>query len=179
MAAPIPPQPDFEVIGRSYTDLSREMGRCANLPALQEGNLILQELRGLREEQRAQGQELRAQGEELRGLREEQRAQGEELRGLREEQRALKALVTTNNDNSLSRLANSQVTRPESNLLPLRSVINNEPIPQFPETSIELQRLRDTAVTNILRALGASTMGNAATRKQRLRLQCGLKEDPV
>lgn len=70
MTAQMPPQPDFEVITRLGTDLSHELGHCANLPAVQEGNLILQELRALREEI-------------------------QELRPLREEMRSMKALITT------------------------------------------------------------------------------------
>ena len=70
MAGQMPPQPDFEVITRLGTDLSHELGRCANLPAVQEGNLILQELRALREEI-------------------------QELRPLREEMRSMKALIIT------------------------------------------------------------------------------------
>ena len=47
------PQPDFGVMARSHQDLSRELGRCMNLPALDEGNLVLRELRGLREDIRS------------------------------------------------------------------------------------------------------------------------------
>ena len=54
-----PVLPDFEAISRSHADLSRELGRCGNLPTLQEGNLILQQLRELQEEMRRMREEIR------------------------------------------------------------------------------------------------------------------------
>ena len=51
--------PDFEAISRSHADLSRELGRCRNLPNLQEGNLILQALREIQEEMRGMREEIR------------------------------------------------------------------------------------------------------------------------
>ena len=51
--------PDFEAISRSHADLSRELGRCGNLPTLQEGNLILQALREMQEEMRGMREEIR------------------------------------------------------------------------------------------------------------------------
>ena len=57
--AALPVLPDFEVIARSHTDLSRELGRCANLPALQQGNQILQEMREMRREMGEMRREMR------------------------------------------------------------------------------------------------------------------------
>ena len=54
-----PVLPDFEAISRSHADLSRELGRCGNLPTLQEGNLILQALREMQEEMRGMREEIR------------------------------------------------------------------------------------------------------------------------
>ena len=54
-----PVLPDFEAISRSHADLSRELGRCGNLPTLQEGNLILQQLREMQEEMRGMREEIR------------------------------------------------------------------------------------------------------------------------
>ena len=58
--------PDFEVISRSHADLSRELGRCGNLPTLQEGTLILQAIREMREEMRGMREEMREMREEVR-----------------------------------------------------------------------------------------------------------------
>ena len=61
--------PDFEAISRSHADLSRELGRCGNLPTLQEGNLILQALRETQEEMRGIREEMRGMREEIRQTR--------------------------------------------------------------------------------------------------------------
>ena len=59
---------DFEVISRSHADLSRELGRCDNLPTLQEGNLILRTLREIQVEMREMREEIR-QVKNLVGIR--------------------------------------------------------------------------------------------------------------
>ena len=71
--------PDFELISRSHADLSRELGRCGNLPALPEGNLVLQAIREMREEMR----EIRGDMREMRG----------EMREIREDIRQTKNLI--------------------------------------------------------------------------------------
>ncbi|KAL8985794.1 MAG: hypothetical protein Q9205_000591 [Flavoplaca limonia] len=112
--ASLPVPPDFEVISRAHADLSRELGRCGNLPTLQEGNLILQELRGFRAEMRGMREEMREMREEMQGMR-------EEMPPMREEIRETKALVTNSNENSIARLHNSQLISPDQPLMPLRS----------------------------------------------------------
>ncbi|KAI9699398.1 MAG: hypothetical protein M1836_003009 [Candelina mexicana] len=153
-----PVLPDFEAISRSHADLSRELGRCGNLPTLQEGNLILQTLR-----------EMQEQMQEMRG----------EMQEMREEIRQTRNLVAMSGENSIARLHNSQIISSDQPLMPLHSVLSNEPIPLFPNTINDLQHLSSATTLDILRALGCSTSGNASTRKSRLRLQCGLKEEPV
>ena len=64
-----PVLPDFEAISWSHADLSRELGRCGNLPTLQEGNLILQALREMQEEMRGMQEEMRGMREEIRQTR--------------------------------------------------------------------------------------------------------------
>ena len=58
MAAP-PALPDFGVVARAHADLSLELSRCENIPALQEGNLVLQELRQMRNQMRDIQEEIR------------------------------------------------------------------------------------------------------------------------
>ena len=80
--ANLPPVlPDFEVIARSHVDLSRELGRCANLPVVQEGNMILLALRAL--------------GEQMRGVQEQMRGFQGQMRGFGEELGQIKTLITT------------------------------------------------------------------------------------
>ena len=50
-------------------------------------------------------------------------------------------LSLCSNDNNLARLHNSQISRPDQPLMSLRSVSINKPIPSFPETVNNLQRL--------------------------------------
>ncbi|KAL9026795.1 MAG: hypothetical protein Q9196_004595 [Gyalolechia fulgens] len=153
--AALPVLPDFEVIATSHADLSRELGRCVNLPTLQEGNLILQAIREVQEGMRAMREEMRAMREETKNL------------------------FAISNENSIARLHNSQIISPDQPLMPLRSVHSDEPIPLFPNTINDLQQLPNATMVDILRALDCSTHGNAAMRKLRLRLQCGLRAVPV
>ncbi|KAL9635143.1 MAG: hypothetical protein Q9164_003657 [Protoblastenia rupestris] len=106
--------------------------------------------------------------QELREIR----GQIGEIRGqigeMREQIWETKNLVVTNH-----------ISRPDQPLMPLRSITSNEPIPFFPNTANDLQRLPDATTIDLLRALGGPTDGNASTRKLHLRLQYGLKEEPV
>ena len=96
-----PVLPDFEAISRSHADLSRshadlsrELGRCGNLPIVQEGNLLLQAFREMREEMRGEMRGMREEMRgEMRGMREEMREMRGEMREMREEIRQVRNLV--------------------------------------------------------------------------------------
>lgn len=47
MEEPIPPQPDFRQVGRYFTDLGQQFERCANLPAIDGGNRMVEALSAL------------------------------------------------------------------------------------------------------------------------------------
>ena len=68
--ASLPVLPDFGVIARAHADLSRELSHGANLPALQGGNLILQEIRQMREHMGQMREEMGQMREEMQeGIR--------------------------------------------------------------------------------------------------------------
>lgn len=60
--------PNFAVIASSHADLARELGRCANLPLLQGGSLIIQEIREMRSEMREFREEVRAEIRQVKSL---------------------------------------------------------------------------------------------------------------
>lgn len=59
-------------------------------------------------------------------------------------------LSLCSNDNNLARLHNSQISRPDQPLMHLRSVFIDEPIPYFPETVNDLQRLSSQYISNTM-----------------------------
>lgn len=46
----MPAQPDFNTIATGFATLSEEFGRCVNLPAVQQGNDVLQALVAIQQE---------------------------------------------------------------------------------------------------------------------------------
>ena len=62
---------------------------------------------------------------------------------------------------------------------PLVSIKNGQPIEKFPSTSKDIEKLSLTQVDAILNALEADRAGNEATKKEKLRVQIGLKPTPA
>ncbi|KAF1346289.1 hypothetical protein BDV97DRAFT_401629 [Delphinella strobiligena] len=83
------------------------------------------------------------------------------------------------NANNIARVANSHLTSAEEKLQPLLSLKTNRPIERFPETSKGLGRLSVTLVDSILLALEADRSGNEEVKRERLRVQIGLKPNPA
>ena len=53
------------------------------------------------------------------------------------------------------------------------------PIERFPSTPRDIANMTGPMVNAVLRALGMDVNGTIEARRQRLRLQIGLKADPV
>ncbi|KAK1018462.1 hypothetical protein LTR54_001348 [Friedmanniomyces endolithicus] len=83
------------------------------------------------------------------------------------------------NANNIARVANSQLTANDEKLLPLVSLKTGKPMEKFPATSKDIEKLGLTYVDAILNGLEADRAGNEAVKKERLRLQIGLKPNPA
>ncbi|TKA78724.1 hypothetical protein B0A55_04530 [Friedmanniomyces simplex] len=83
------------------------------------------------------------------------------------------------NANNIARVANSQLTSNDEKLLPLMSLKTGKPIDKFPATSKDIEKLGLTPVDAMLNALEADRTGNEAAKKERLRVQIGLKPNPA
>ncbi|RMZ11459.1 hypothetical protein D0860_03417 [Hortaea werneckii] len=85
----------------------------------------------------------------------------------------------SSNANSIARVANSQMTDPEEKLHPLLSLKTGKPIEKFPPTPASISKLGLTQIDSLLNTLDADRSGNEEAKRERLRLQVGLKPKPV
>ena len=76
-------------------------------------------------------------------------------------------------------MANSQLTSNEEKLQPLLSLKTGKSIEKFPGTSKDIEKLSLTVVDAILNALEAERSGSEAVKRERLRVQLGLKANPA
>jgi hypothetical protein len=81
--------------------------------------------------------------------------------------------------NNVARLINSTLTDADLQLSPLRNVATNELIDQFPATPRAIRVIPSAALDTVLRALGMEIDGQINQKRQRLRVQVGLKADPA
>ena len=81
--------------------------------------------------------------------------------------------------NNVARLINRTLVQPDEQLSPLHNVATNEPIDRFPATPEAIKDMPAAALNIVLRALGMETDGGLEQRRQRLRVQIGLKALPV
>ena len=79
--------------------------------------------------------------------------------------------------NNVARLINRSLAEPDGQLSPLRNVATNELIDQFPTTPRAIRGMPSAALDTVLRALGMEIDGRIEQKRQRLRVQIGLKAD--
>ncbi|KAI7221974.1 hypothetical protein KC333_g1390 [Hortaea werneckii] len=91
----------------------------------------------------------------------------------------LETRIKAVNANSIARVANSQMTDPEEKLHPLLSLKTGKPIEKFPPTPASISKLGLTQIDTLLNTLEADRSGNEDAKRERLRLQIGLKPKPV
>merc|ERR1712230_14947 len=126
MAAQVQQQPDFDQTAHHLTSFTEHFRRCANLPAIEQGNRIEQAL-----------QRFEAQLERFDSRMEVHFRRNETL-----------------HMNSQARLENSQLFRmPGEPLAPLRSLQNHLPIAEFPANAAAIDRLPNAQVVALLRHL--------------------------
>ncbi|KAI7546355.1 hypothetical protein KC331_g5670 [Hortaea werneckii] len=91
----------------------------------------------------------------------------------------LETRIKAVNANSITRVANSQITDPEGKLHPLLSLKTGKPIEKFPPTPASISKLGLTQIDTLLNTLDVDRSGNEEAKRERLRLQVGLKPKPV
>ncbi|KAI7201992.1 hypothetical protein KC316_g5518 [Hortaea werneckii] len=79
----------------------------------------------------------------------------------------------------LGKASNSQMTDPEEKLHPLLSLKTGKPIEKFPPSPASISKLGLTQIDTLLNTLEADRSGNEDAKRERLRLQIGLKPKPV
>jgi len=109
--------------------------------------------------------------------------------------------MINSNANNIARVANSQLTNADEKLHPLLSLKNGRTLEKFPDTSKALAKLSGelisyppylisilkllivddvvTVVDAMLSALEADRTGNEMEKREKLRLQIGLKPNPA
>ena len=81
--------------------------------------------------------------------------------------------------NNVARLINCSLVEPNGQLSPLRNVATNGLIDQFLATPRAIRGMPSAALDTVLRALGMEIDGWIEQKRQRLRVQIGLKADPA
>ncbi|KEQ95054.1 hypothetical protein AUEXF2481DRAFT_233239 [Aureobasidium subglaciale EXF-2481] len=83
------------------------------------------------------------------------------------------------NANNVARVANSHLVSADDKLHPLLSLKNGRTLEKFPESPKALAKLSVALVDAMLSALEADRNGNEMEKRERLRLQIGLKPNPA
>ncbi|KAG9593392.1 hypothetical protein KCU77_g17020, partial [Aureobasidium melanogenum] len=83
------------------------------------------------------------------------------------------------NANNVARVANSQLVSADDKLHPLLSLKNGKKLEKFPDTPKALAKLSVITVDAMLSALEADRDGNEMEKREKLRLQIGLKPNPA
>ncbi|KAF2153423.1 hypothetical protein K461DRAFT_293687 [Myriangium duriaei CBS 260.36] len=83
------------------------------------------------------------------------------------------------NANNVARVANSQLVSADDKLHPLVSIKTGKAIDKFPSTPKDVSKLSVTVVDAILNTLEADRTGKEDDKRERLRIQIGLKPNPA
>ncbi|EXJ65876.1 uncharacterized protein A1O5_10852 [Cladophialophora psammophila CBS 110553] len=141
------PQPNFNLI-------SDELKKAQNLPAINNGQQILAELRAIR------------------------RDLADTRRDLADTRRDLITMMAVSNHNNTARVQNTYVASRSEPLSSFLSPSNGAAIPEFPTTSTELGQMTGRQMDTVLQQLGLQPAHGAslAAMKKMLRTHIGLRE---
>ncbi|PSK36718.1 hypothetical protein B9Z65_1901 [Elsinoe australis] len=91
----------------------------------------------------------------------------------------LEAKTKAVNTNNVARVANSQLVSADEKLHPLVSIKTGKAIDKFPATPKDISKLSLTVVDAILNTLEADRTGKEEEKREKLRVQIGLKPNPA
>ncbi|RSL42871.1 hypothetical protein CEP51_016431 [Fusarium floridanum] len=154
--------PDFDAIADSYGVLAEQFQRVGNLPAIDSGQNVIEEVRRLG----AQVQEGRREQREMLGRIETA------LQGLSRDS-------TVSNRNVVLRSENSVVSHVDTPLRALWSYETGSVIRRFPRTVGVLRQLPETALDRLLAELRCDIEGTVDEKRRRLMLACGVVSQAV
>ncbi|KAI0434593.1 hypothetical protein F5Y09DRAFT_295935 [Xylaria sp. FL1042] len=146
-------QPDFDHIKGMYAELGEQFALCVNIPAVAEGQRILDIL-----------------GE----IREQGRLMNERLVGIERHMREQDVSAAARDWNVFARFLNSRAMKAEDTLRPFRGIGTNEVIESFPQRLGELDTLPAATVNEVLRGLGEPVDGPIVERRRKLKLLVGV-----
>ncbi|KAL2753474.1 hypothetical protein ACRALDRAFT_2049086 [Sodiomyces alcalophilus JCM 7366] len=150
--------PNFSTIQETFTELGQQFGRFENLPLVDGGTRLLQEMARMRQDL----------GTQMDSMSNRMESMSESL--LRLERRSRAESV-----NMMARLMNgSLVKQADDPLQGLCSPLTGEPIPLFPATLGDLNRMDSAHLSQILSSLDQSPAGSVREKRQRLRTLCGV-----
>ncbi|KAK6385006.1 hypothetical protein LTS17_002569 [Exophiala oligosperma] len=141
------PQPDFNLI-------AEEFRKAQNLPAVNNGQQILAELRVIHREI------------------------ADTRRDIADTRRDLTTMMTASNHNNTARVQNTYVKNQSEPLSPFVNPSTGAAIPEFPATSVALRQMSGRQTETVLQRLGLQPAPGAtvAAKKKMLRAHIGLTE---
>ncbi|SPO04507.1 uncharacterized protein DNG_07192 [Cephalotrichum gorgonifer] len=140
------------------------MSHCQNLPVFDNGPAILAEIAALRE----------GMNKRLDNVTHRIDALGARVDALGADMDRMNTVNLAERYNAMAKVENNWANSRNSTLVPLRTIVTNAPIPNFPPTSAALRSLNDATATAILEALGLSTNGSVEDKQARLRVASGI-----
>ncbi|KAF8536385.1 hypothetical protein BDD12DRAFT_807836 [Trichophaea hybrida] len=151
----------LQIISRHFSSLCDELGRLDNLPSVD----ILTQLRNLNDSIAVKA-EMKKVSEQLNGIK-------QRLATL--EQATIDRFAAIEH-NAYARHCNGKTASNwNQQYFTLRS-ISTQPIPNFPRTGYDLDRLDGATINGILTALNLPTTGDVQERRHRLKRWIGLAE---
>ncbi|KIW18022.1 hypothetical protein PV08_02309 [Exophiala spinifera] len=158
------PQPDFNII-------ATEILKIPNIPSLDGGQQLLAELRAIREQSTRDTMTIR---QDMMTIRQDMMAIRQDIANVRQE---LVTVITASNHNNTARVQNTYLQSQNDNLVSFINATTGAAIPEFPQTSLELERMGRRRLDSVLQQLGIPTQGaDLADKKRVLRAYIGLPE---
>ncbi|KAF2803018.1 uncharacterized protein BDZ99DRAFT_548422 [Mytilinidion resinicola] len=165
------PQPNLGLLAHGLQEAATELANFANLPALAQGDAIMQLMQQNHRETQRQMQQMQTQMQQM-----EQRI----VQQIRDQIQQLRTDITTGHQaieyNSIARLDNASIRLSDTAITALRDLTTNVNIAGFPATHAHLSDMTDPALDGVLAALGQPTNGTTEDKKQLLRFYIGLTD---
>ncbi|MCJ1383639.1 hypothetical protein MMC17_006753 [Xylographa soralifera] len=178
MTANIPPQPDFVAVSRAFHIAGEELAKCPDLVTFHESTEMIGLLRGLTASVavlttnvanlRTDVADLRADVADLRA----------DVASLRASMADMESEMKTSHHNGFAREQNRMLHDIDGPLAMFHTS-RNEPIPDFPTTPRQIQRLRTRVLGELLLALEVDSHGSQEEKMNHFRLAIGLQTDVV
>ncbi|KIV96169.1 hypothetical protein PV10_00070 [Exophiala mesophila] len=172
---PLGPQPDFNII-------SDELKKAQNLPAIANGQLILEELRAIRREIAIVRQDVAYVRQDVVNVRQDVVNVRQDVVNVRQDithlDQKFTRLINVSNHNNTAQVQNTYLTSQSEPLSLFLDPSTGAAIPEFPTTSMALEQMTGRQMNTVLQQLGLHPADGAsvAAKKKMLRCHIGLRE---